>query len=319
MQEHIQIIGVDVAKAELVTAVHGPRPLGRVVTNEASAIQAWLGAMPRGSVVAMEATGTYHRLLAGLAHAAGMHVLVLNARDVYFYAKSISGRSKTDRLDAAVIARYAAEHHTKLHAWQPCAGVQEQLQELLRRRAEVTRLSVSLRQTLSQLPSLRDQAKRLQTEFEQFFEELDRQLVALVETDSELRQGVARLRTITGFGPQASILIGALLSRIGFDNADALVAYSGLDPRACDSGARRGKRRLSKRGPPYLRRQLYLVAFAASHSKALKPLYESIKAKGFAPTQALVILARKLLRVAWAVWRSAAPFDASRLAPTTHS
>ncbi|WP_341888535.1 transposase, partial [Variovorax sp. YR752] len=81
----------------------------------------------------------------------------------------------------------------------------------------------------------------------------------------------------------------------------------------CDSGQHRGQRRLSKRGPAWLRRQMYLVAFAASHSKALKPLYQSIKTKGFAPTQALVILARKLLRIAWAVWNSEKNFDVRML------
>ena len=58
MQEHIQIVGVDVAKAELVTAIDGQRPVGHVVVNEASAIQAWLRGLPPGSIVAMEATST---------------------------------------------------------------------------------------------------------------------------------------------------------------------------------------------------------------------------------------------------------------------
>lgn len=105
-----------------------------------------------------------------------------------------------------------------------------------------------------------------------------------------------------------------MLRRLPFRNADALVAYSGLDPKPCDSGTKRGKRRLSKRGPGALRHLMYMVAFAGAHSKALGPLYQAIKARGFAPTQALVILARKLLRVAWAVWRSGQAFDPSRLA-----
>jgi transposase len=96
-----------------------------------------------------------------------------------------------------------------------------------------------------------------------------------------------------------------------------VVAFAGLDPRVCDSGEHRGKRRLSKRGPAWLRRQLYLNALGASHSKALRPLYESIKSKGFAPTQALIILARKLLRVAYAVWKSGQAFDPARLISTT--
>jgi transposase len=168
---------------------------------------------------------------------------------------------------------------------------------------------------LADVPTLQEAAQGLYAAFARFFEDLDRQLAALVDRDEPLRQSVARLRTITGFGPQSSILLAALFSRLDFANADALVPYSGLDPRACDSGVKQGKRRLSKRGPAALRRQLYLVAFAASHSKALKPTYQAIKAKGFAPTQALVILARKLLRTAFAVWKSGKPFDIDRFAP----
>lgn len=314
MQQPVFFVGVDVAKDTLASCIHGCHT-NCTVGNTSQAIAAWLGTVPAGSVVAMEATGAYHRLLAQMAHAAGMQVYVLNARDVYFYAKALGGRAKTDRLDAAVIARYAAEHYTGLHAWQPVAGVQQQLHELLQRRACITRLLVSLRQTLANMPGLRPARQRLEDEFEHFFGQLDSQLQALVASDAELDRGVQRLRTITGFGPQASIGLAALLSRIQFANADALVAYSGLDPRPCDSGKHRGQRRLSKRGPAWLRRQMYLVAFAASHSKALKPMYGSIKAKGFAPTQALVILARKLLRVAFAVWKGQTSFDPLRLQP----
>jgi transposase len=311
------IVGVDVAKSSLVSVFHGQPGAARPLANSSSAIAAWLAPLPAGSIVAMEATGRHHRLLAQMAHAAGMRVYVLNARDVHFYAKALSGRAKTDRLDAAVIARYAAEHHAQLHPWQPAVGVEQQLHELLQRRACVTRLRVSLRQTLADVPSLEAARCQLDDGFEDFFEQLDAQLQALVASDAELGCGIARLRTISGFGPQSSIALGALLKRIGFANANALVAYSGLDPRPCDSGTHRGQRRLSKRGPAWLRRQMYLVALGASHSKALQPLYASIKARGFAPTQALVILARKLLRVAFAVWKGHTTFDPSRLQPTS--
>lgn len=317
MQEPFLIVGVDVSKDTLVSTAHGQPGAARTVANASSAIATWLCGLPPGSVVAMEATGRYHGLLAQMAHAAGMRVYVLNARDVYFYAKALGARGKTDRLDAAVIARYAAEHYSRLHAWKPAAAVQQQVHELLQRRARVVGLRVSLRQTLAGLPSLVPAGRLLEAEFEHFLEQLDAQLQALVDSDGELGQGIARLRTIIGFGPQASIGVATLLSRIAFASADALVAYSGLDPRPCDSGVHRGRRRLSKRGPPWLRRQMYLVAFAASHSKALKPLYLSIKSKGFSSTEALVILARKLLRVAYALWHGSKPFDLQRLQPNS--
>jgi len=314
MQQSLCVFGADIAKDSFVSAAHNQVGAPRTVANTSQAITQWLATVPGGSIVAMEATGVHHRLLAQMAHAAGMRVFVLNARDLYFYAKSLSGRAKTDRLDARVIARYAAEHHARLHPWQPCTGVERQLHELLRRRARVTKLLVSLRQTLANVPALRTAGRQLEQEFAAFFKSLDAQLQALVASDIELGSGIARLRTISGFGPQGAVALGALLSSMRFASADALVAYSGLDPRPCDSGKHRGTRRLSKRGPAWLRRQMYLVALAACRSKALGPLYRCIKAKGFASTQALVILARKLLRVAWAVWRSGKPFDPTRLA-----
>lgn len=315
MQAGTVIVGVDVAKRHLVSAVWGQHQGVRTVDNASGAIAAWLAELPAGSIIAMEATGRYHGVLAHMAHALGMRVYVLNARDVYFYAKALGARAKTDRLDAQVIARYAVEHAEQLHAWQPGNQVAQQLQTLLQRRASITRLRVSLRQALADVASLDGARRQLEDDFERFFEQLDAQLEALAASQTDLCEGIARLRTITGFGSQSSMVLGALLSRIEFANADALVAFSGLDPRPSESGQYRGKRRLSKRGPAWLRRQMYLVAFAASHSKAFKPLYQSIKARGFAPTQAMVILARKLLRVAFAIWHGRTDFDPLRHTP----
>ena len=93
----------------------------------------------------------------------------------------------------------------------------------------------------------------------------------------------------------------------------ALQQHTGLDPRAHDSGPRSSRRRLSKRGNAELRRMLYLAGLGASHSKVFAPLYSSLKARGLHATEALIILGRKLLRIAWAVWNSGQPFDSSRV------
>ncbi len=79
MQGCNEIFGVDVAKDELVVAMHGHSAV-RAISNERKAINTWLGTIPKGSLVAMESTGIYHRLLAQRAHDAGMQVYVLNAR-----------------------------------------------------------------------------------------------------------------------------------------------------------------------------------------------------------------------------------------------
>ncbi|MFY7867027.1 IS110 family transposase [Roseateles sp.] len=311
MQASVEVVGVDVAKAELVAARYPAERISEVIPNATAAIQKWLQTLPEGCIIAMEATGRFHQLLAQLAHVEGFVVYVLNARDVYFYARAVSARGKTDRLDAGVIARYVAEHRDRLRPWQPAQGVPSQLQELLGRRVMLTHQLVTLRLSLNEVATLGETAHRLEQAYQTAFEEIDRQLEQLVDSEPALKQGVQRLRTITGFGAQAAIRLAALFSRIKFDNANAVVAYSGLDPRPSDSGTHKGTRHLSKRGPALLRRQLYLAAFAACRSKALGHIYTSLRAKGFATTQALTILARKLLRVAWAIWQSGKTFDPS--------
>jgi transposase len=138
-------------------------------------------------------------------------------------------------------------------------------------------------------------------------------LQTLLEQEPALQQSAERLQSISGVGVQATVRLTPLFSCIGYVNVNAVVAYSGLDPRPNDSGSKRGRRHLSKRGPALLRRQLYLVAFAASHSKAYGATYQKLRER-LSTAEALVALARKLLRVAWAVWRSGQPFDASKIA-----
>lgn len=114
-------------------------------------------------------------------------------------------------------------------------------------------------------------------------------------------------------------MLATLLARIEFANSDAVVAFSGLDPRPEDSGTKKGKRRLSTKEDPQLRRQLYLCAMAATRNPLFRTQYEALKAWGLPSTAALVVLARKLLRIAFAVWKSRKPFDPQKLPISTAS
>jgi transposase len=314
MQGCIEIHGVDVAKDEVVVVMHGQTHV-RAIANERRAIDAWLETLSRGSIVAMESTGHYHQLLAQRAHAAGMRVYVLNARDVHFYAKALGARGKTDRVDAGLIARYVAEHHAKLHAWQPGDGAHKRVEELLGRRATLVTKRESVRQAFKGDRDLAGELKQLDQSFERLLGAIDAKVDMLIAADAALATGRKRIASVTGFGPQGSAFLAVLFARIPFANTDAVVAYSGLDPRPNDSGKKRGTRKLSKRGPAHLRRQLYLSGFAASHSKALKPLYQDLRAKGFATTEAFVILGRKLLKAAFAIWKTGQQWEPAKLLP----
>lgn len=307
-------IGVDVSKAELVITTHGQGGC-LSVPNECAAIVQWLRTLPAGALVAMESTGRYHQGLANLAAGLGLTVFVLNARDVYFYAKGLGARAKTDRVDARLIARYLAEHHDQLHPYRAPSATQAELGQLLGQRWTVVTKRVALRASLKALgPGMAQAARELDASFAGLLKAMDARITALIDADAPLHEARALLQSIVGVGPQSSALLVSLMARMPFASADALVAYSGLDPRANDSGRSRGRRRLSKRGSPALRHQMFMAAMAACHTSTFAPIYQALRARGLKTTEALVVLARKLLRIAFALWHRRMPFEAHRFA-----
>ena len=311
------IIGVDIAKAAFVAARHGASAT-QTITNSPPAIRAWLKALPAGACIAMESTGRYHLELASQAKAAGFGVYVLNAMDVHHYAKAMGQRGKTDSLDAHLIAQYVAHQllgqgRKRLRPWQPTPRLLGELRELLGARVQLADSCARLAMALEHVAALEEEGQALRGHLKKLMAQLDAKVATLMASDTQLAQGCKRLQTITGVGPQGAALLATLLTRIGFANSDAVVAYSGLDPRPEDSGSKRGRRRLSKKGDPQLRRQLYLCAMATTRSELFRPMYEALKGRGLPSTAALVVLARKLLRIAFAVWRSGHVFEPSKL------
>jgi transposase len=273
------IFGIDVAKAELVIAQQG-RPGARTIANCNSAIQLWLQSLGQGSRIALESTGRYSRLLCQLAHQAGLTVYMLNALDVYHYGKALGQRGKTDRLDAQLIAEYATHQQSQLRPWQPANPTLEKIRTLMRCRAQVVRASVAMNMSLEDTPMLAKQAAAIKRQFDLALKSIDTQLQALIKADPVVAQGAACLRSIQGVGPLGATLLATLLARIPFKSADALVAFTGLDPRPCDSGKKQGVRRLSKRGQPLLRQQMWMCAMSASRCSGFKAHYEVLRLRG---------------------------------------
>lgn len=305
-------IGIDVAKDNLVIAHLGATHV-QTIANSTAGIKAWLKWIPQGSAIALESTGRYSRLACQLAHAAGHTVYLLNALDVHHYAKAMGQRGKTDRLDAQLIAQYLAAQQSHLRPWQPTPLAVEQLRSLIRCRAQIVKAGVKLKMALQDAPMLGKQAQAIAKQFEQTIKSMDGQIKALLSEDPVMSQGAARLQSIQGVGPLGSTLLATLFARLPFQSADALVAYSGLDPRPADSGKKQGVRRLSKRGDPHLRQQMWLCAMAASRCSGFKAQYEALKLRGLPTTAAYVVIARKLLRVAFALWHSEQLFDPAKM------
>jgi transposase len=307
-------VGVDVAKDFVVAAFADGSGSPKQVSNEARELRAWLKTLPAGSRMGMEATGRYHGLLADLAHETGLTVYVLNPRDVFYYAKALGCRGKTDRMDAEVIASYVADHHAKLKPYVPASLEQRAIDRLLKRRAHLMVLRCAAQATTEDLAECRRQVKALLQRFDALIAEIDRTLQSLTQACEPLHRSATRLQTIVGIGPLTGLSLASTFHRIPFQGAEAVVAYTGFDPRPRDSGRMVGRRRLSKRGPGELRRLLYMAAKSAAQTPTWKPIYERYRARGLSSTASYVILARRILRVAWSVHSHQTDFDPARLA-----
>ena len=306
-------IGADVAKAEIVVACsEGSFPVRRVA-NRRPAVIAFLKGLPAGSRIGVESTGSYHELFADAAYQLGFLVFLLNPKDTHHYAKAVGLRGKTDRVDAELIARMIAHEHTKLHAWIPPTPQQRELDRLIRRRATLVSLREAVDMSLHELDGFAADLKALKTRFNQLITRLDLRVKALVEANPERKQSFTRLCTITGVGPVTGTALVNTLERVPLKNADAFVAFTGLDPRPDDSGQHRGKRRLSKRGPSELRRLLYMAAMSATKTKTWRTLYERYRANGLSSTETFVIIARRIARTAWSIYTRKTEFDPGRL------
>jgi len=305
------LIGIDVAKDELV--IDSGQGLVSIA-NTTEAIDAWLKTLPTVSYIGLEATGAYHQLLADRAVSLGQIVYVLNPRDMRHYALGLGRRGKTDRVDAQMIRRFITAERSHLRPYQPATAVQHQLALLQRRRATVVKHRQALQKALRSVNELEEPLHETLLALDTLLTRIDQQLNELLTLQPALKANARRLESIPGIGRQTSTQLAVLFDRVPLNRSDAAVAFVGLDPRACDSGLKRGRRRVSKRGPGELRRLLYNCAQAAAKTAVWKLYYQALRAREFSATQALVILARKLLRIAFSLWQQdEATFDAQKI------
>jgi transposase len=307
-------IGVDVAKQAVVVACAQGSFACKEIPNGRAQLKAWLATLPAGSRIGMESTGEYHELLAQLASARGLSVFVLNPRDLRHYARAVGLRGKTDRVDAQLIARYIARECGRLTPWVAPTPEQRQIARLLKRRAHISRTRAALCQSLKHEKALARELATLKRQFDAVLAKLDAKLAKLVAASPRRDTICQQLSSIYGFGPLLGSYLAALFERVNFRNINAFVAFTGYDPRPNDSRQKIGRRRLSKRGPAELRRLLFLAAMNWSKSKHGRPLYEHYRQRGLSTTAALVVLARKLARIAFALHKHGTTFDTTRLA-----
>jgi transposase len=307
VSEPSAVYGVDIGKAEITVCRDGHEAV-QAKANQMRALSCWLRELPAGALLVMEATNTYHELLATLAAAQGLQVVVLDPRRSWHYARAIGQRGKADRPDARLLARYGAHEWRKLRPWQPPTEGNARLAKLLARRAKLMRAKVALGQSLSTVAELRALCAQTQRALQRMIERLDLLIVKAAQ-EAEFAPLHRLLQSIVGVGPLVAAQLTQALTRMPWERCESFIAHTGLDPRPQDSGKHRGRRRITKHGPPMLRHLLYLAAMSASKTTLWKPVYKALRDRGLESTEALVVLARRIARIAFAMSRSGQPFD----------
>jgi len=310
------VVGIDVAKAHVDVSVLGASLDAQRFDNEADAHSALAAALkPLGvALVVMEATGGYEAALACALQAAGLPVAVVNPRQARDFAKSMGRLAKTDRIDARMLAEFAAvlvRRDDLASLIRPLADAQQQaLAAMVTRRRQLVTMMLSERQRLQlAIAVVRPSIEAMIEAIRKQLDDVEAQMVNHVQAHyAELDK---LLRSASGIGPVASATLIAELPELGKLNRREIAALVGVAPMANDSGNTKGRRRVQG-GRFEIRRVLYMATLtAARHNPAIKTFYDRLLAAGKLPKVALVACMRKLLTTLNAMVKTNKPWDKS--------
>lgn len=294
------VVGIDIGSAFLECAAEPPVPsLPRRAPNTDAGIAQVVRALSAlgPALVALEATGTYHRPLLAALLAAGVPVAVVNPAQVAAFRQARLGREKSDRADARLLARFAAVHGAELRRAVPAQPVQTRLRDLVAYRdgqvAERTRLKNRLHasgfggdgwviaRVTADVAEVEGRLAAVEAEIARLLAELPEAAV---------------LQALPGVGPKVAAAVLAYLPAAVWGEAKAAAAYAGVHPRREQSGLR-DRSRLSKQGHAGVRRYLYMAALVAlRHDLDLRRFHDRLVGRGKPRQSALCAVMHKLLR-----------------------
>lgn len=274
-------------------------------------------AAPADTLVVMEATSTYWMALALALHQHGFAVSVVNPSQPHHFAKLRLQRTKTDPVDARLLADYACQFQPA--CWTPPPPLLDHLRQSLALRDDLLKVRTQQRNRLHALqhdphadPFLLDLLRQHLTALQAQIDHLTAHLLTLLHADHPWADRVRRLLTIPGLGPiTAAWILVATHAFARCATPEQAVAFAGLAPHARDSGSSvRGQRTVGHSGHKALRDCLYMAAgVAARFNPLLRPVYERLLARGKAKKVARIAVARKLVHLAWAVVVKQQDFD----------
>lgn len=288
-------IGVDIAR-DWIDVFHLSDARHERIPSTRQAL-ARLAAAARGCLVVLEASGGHERPVTKALADAGTAYARVNPRQARDFARATGRLAKTDRLDAAVLARMGRALNPRPTV--PDDPDRARLADLVARR---TALTGSIGAEKARLSTTRDRWLRREVAglirvLQRHLAAVEAEIAALLARCEPLGAEARRLRSVPGIGPALSALLIARLPELGRLDHRRITSLAGLAPQACDSGRHRGKRRIWG-GRADVRRALCLAAFIASrHDPTLKTFRRRLQDAGKPTKLAITACARKLLTI----------------------
>lgn len=267
-------------------------------------------------LIAIEATGKWHRQLHRSLHAGGYRVAVVNPLRARLFAKAIGFLAKTDRLDARMLAMFAMSLTPA--ARPPAPESFDAIKELVRARESAVDEQTALKnqQASAETAFLRRQLVSRLARIAKDIKALDAEIVRSIKADEGLAHRYAILLSIPGFGSVTAATLLVCLAELGSCDHKQIALLAGLAPIADQSGKREGRRTIHG-GRAAVRRILYLAALsAARYNRDMKVLYARLVAAGKLKKVALIAVARKLVVLANILIRDDRPWQIS---PPSHA
>lgn len=325
-----QCVGIDISKESFTACVcsyyrSGEEQLTEVVEfkNQKTGFNQlvkWSRKITSASVpvgFVMEATGVYYEALAYHLHRLNQPVSVLLPNKVKYFAKSWNVKTKTDIIDARIIARMGAER--KLSLWEPPLPIFKQLRDLTRAYSELMKEKTAFSNRLHALNSSYEPLALIVKSNKSIIKKLDEQLVRfkaeiekVIYSESWLAEKVKGVLTIKGVGLMTVAVILAETQGFEFvDNIRQLCSYAGYDVVQRESGTSvQGKTRISKKGNSWIRAALHFPALVASrHNENLKNTYLRINEKKPSKMIGATALQRKILILIYTLWKNDTVYD----------
>lgn len=291
-------VGLDVAKKLLELAVHESDYRGcypNKVSGFAELIADLIVLQP--ALVVLEATGGLEKPVVAALHSAGLPVVVVNPRQVRDFAKALGQLAKTDRLDAQVLAHFAAAIKPPLRPIKSAA--EQDLEALVGRRGQLVGMLTAEKNRRSSAPN-----DRVRAEIDEHIEwlegriaALDRQLKQQIKTSASWGHTDQIVRSVPGIGPVVSFTMLANLPELGKLNRQQISKLVGLAPLNRDSGQKHGLRHIYG-GRASVRSILYMATLTAiRHNPVIKAFYERLIANHKVFKVAITACMRKLLSI----------------------